>query len=99
MDIKVDYAMLERLEARVAAIIEEFEQASSRRSDLVAAVDQPDGHAALQHRVHDFETQWDDRRKQLREGLGGVLESTRKVLEGWQTGDKELSDGMQSEEQ
>ena len=38
MDIKVNYAMLERLESRVAEIIEEFEQASARREDLAAAV-------------------------------------------------------------
>lgn len=99
MDIKVNYAMLERLESRVAEIIEEFEQASARREDLVAAVGRPDGHGELQNRVHDFEGQWDDRRKQLREGLDAVLESATKLREGWQTGDKELADGMQSEEQ
>lgn len=98
MNIKVDYRMLEAMQERVSLIIEEFEQASARREDLVGAVGAPDGHTRLRDRVGEFETQWDDRRKQLRGGLETVLENTTKVLEGWKTGDEDLADGMESEE-
>lgn len=98
MNIRVNYRMLEQLQERVTLIIDEFEEASARREDLVDAVGSPDGHERLRNAVGDFESQWDDRRKQLREGLETVRENTTKVLEGWKTGDQDLADGMESEQ-
>lgn len=54
MNIEVNYSMLERLERledRVAEIIEEFEQASSRRADLVADAGRPDDAGTFSMRV------------------------------------------------
>ncbi|HET8867116.1 MAG TPA: hypothetical protein VFM87_02185 [Agrococcus sp.] len=97
MNIKVSYGMLETLQERVSQIVEEFEQASARREDLVAAVGRPDGEERLQNAVSDFESQWDDRRKQLREGLETVRDNATKVLEGWKQGDQDIANGMEEE--
>ena len=97
MNIKVSYGMLETLQERVSQIVEEFEHASARREDLVAAVGRPDGEERLQNAVSDFESQWDDRRKQLREGLETVRDNATKVLEGWKQGDQDIANGMEEE--
>ena len=97
MNIKVSYGMLETLQERVSQIVEEFEQASARREDLVAAVGRPDGEERLQNAVSDFESQWDDRRKQLREGLETVRDNATKVLEGWKQGDQDIANGREEE--
>ena len=97
MNIKVSYGMLETLQERVSQIVEEFEQASARREDLVAAVGRPDGEERLRNAVSDFESQWDDRRKQLREGLETVRDNATKVLEGWKQGDQDIANGMEEE--
>ena len=97
MNIKVSYGMLETLQERVSQIVEEFEQASARREDLVAAVGRPDGEERLQNAVSDFESQWDDRRKQLREGLETVRDNATMVLEGWKQGDQDIANGMEEE--
>lgn len=97
MNIKVTYSMLETLHERVIAIVDEFEQASARREDLVEAVGRPDGEDRLRSAVSDFESQWDDRRKQLHEGLETVRDNARTVLEGWQQGDKDLAAGMEEQ--
>ncbi|WP_072314591.1 hypothetical protein [Agrococcus sp. Marseille-P2731] len=98
MNVKVDYSKLSTLSRRLRDIIDEFDEASARREDLEAAVDRPDGHATLQDRVREFESQWDDRRNQLKDGLENVLERTDKTLEAWQTGDEELAASVESEE-
>ena len=91
MNVRVNYDDLEFLRDHLDSIVEEFNAASQRRADLAEAIDQPWGHNRLMQKSNEFETQWDDRRKALREGIEGVSKHVKGVLEGFKEFDTEAA--------
>lgn len=91
MNVQVNYDDLEFLRDHLSNIVEEFEQASARRNDLALDIGQPWGHNRLLVKSTEFETQWDDRRKKLREGIEGVAEHVHGVLESFKQFDTEAA--------
>lgn len=83
MSVKISYTELGELYTNLLAISTEFDQASVRRSDLQDAVERPYGRDELRSVSRDFESQWDDRRNKLNEGLKAVTDRSRIVLEGF----------------
>ena len=83
VSVKISYTELGELYTNLLAISTEFDQASARRSNLQDAVDRPYGRDELRSVSSDFESQWDDRRNKLNEGLKAVTDRSKTVLEGF----------------
>lgn len=94
MGVKVSYDRLGELYTNLLAISTEFDQAASRRSDLQADVDRPYGRSELRDLAGDFESQWDDRRNKLNEGLKKVGEHAKALLDGFGDFDTEAAAEM-----
>jgi len=91
MGVKVSYDQLGDLYTNILAISTEFDEASSRASDLSADVDRPYGRGDLRTVTNDFESQWDDRRTKLKDGLDKVGEHAKALLEGFGDFDTEAA--------
>ncbi|MGM1017076.1 MAG: flagellar protein FlgN [Actinomycetota bacterium] len=91
MGVKVSYDRLGALYTNLLAISSEFDEAASRRSDLQSDVDRPYGRSELRDLAGDFESQWDDRRNKLNEGLKKVSEHTKAILDGFGDFDTEAA--------
>jgi hypothetical protein len=83
MSVKISYDELGSLYTNLLAISTEFDEASTRRSDLEDAVDRPYDRDDLRSLAGKFEKQWDDRRSKLNEGLKAVTDRAKTVLEGF----------------
>lgn len=94
MSVKVSYDEIGSLYTNLLATQTEFDSASQRRNDLALDIDQPYGHNALMVAATDFETQWDDRRNKLNEGLQSVIDRARTVLDGFGDFDLEAAASM-----
>jgi len=92
--VKVSYDRLGELYTNLLAISTEFDEASNRRSDLQSDVDRPYGRGELRDLAGDFESQWDDRRNKLNEGLKKVSEHTKAILDGFGDFDTEAAAEM-----
>lgn len=97
MSVKISYDELGTLYTNLLAITTEFEEASDRSSDLQDDVDRPYDEGELRDVVGDFESQWDDRRNKLKEGLKSVTDRAKTVLEGF--GDFDFEAAKQQAEQ
>ncbi len=91
MSVKISYDELGELYTNLLAVSTEFDEASTRRSDLEDAVGRPYGNGDLRSVTGDFEKQWDDRRNKLNEGLKKVTDRAKTVLEGFGEFDVELA--------
>lgn len=91
MSVKVSYDVLGALYTRLLAISIEFDQASSRRSELDQAIGQPYDRGELQSLAGTFESGWDDRRNKLNEGLKKVSEHSKALLDGFGDFDTETA--------
>lgn len=97
MSVKVSYDEIGALYTNLLATRIEFDNASSRSSDVAGDIGQPYGNNALMAEANEFETQWDDRRNKLNEGLGSVVDRAKAVLEGF--GDFDLESAAQMAQQ
>ncbi|MBO9627725.1 MAG: hypothetical protein J7484_15310, partial [Microbacterium sp.] len=77
MSVKVSYDEIGAIYTNLVATKTEFDSASQRRTDLALDIGQPYGHNQLLVEASDFETQWDDRRNKLNEGLDSVIDRAK----------------------
>jgi|SRR5690606_29632714 hypothetical protein len=94
MSVKVSYDQIGGLYTNLLATQTEFDAAAQRRSDLAQDIAQPYGQNDLRAAATDFESQWDDRRKKLNEGLQSVIDRAKTVLEGFGDFDLEAAASM-----
>ena len=94
MDVKVSYDELGTLYTNLLAISIELDNSSSRSRDLADDIDRPYGESELRSLASDFESQWDDRRNKLNEGLKTVSEHAKALLEGFGDFDVEAAAEM-----
>jgi len=90
----INFATLERTGRQLGNIIGELEDAGGLADELRAAIDKPYGNATLADRVGDFESRWDDRRKDLIRDIQKIREHVVGVLEGFRDWDAETAAGM-----
>ena len=95
--VKVSYDELGDLSTQLKNIVDEFENAGSRRRDLEDAVDRPYDKSELKDAANDFEGRWDDRRKRLMENCKGVAEHIDSVIEAFKDFDVEAASKSESE--
>ncbi|MFV0408058.1 MAG: flagellar protein FlgN [Propioniciclava sp.] len=91
MGVQVQYNELEELVSHLRSIVDEFEHAGSRRRSLQNAVGQPYGESALSDAAGEFESRWDDRRKNLMENCKGLADRAADVVAGFQDFDAEAA--------
>ena len=92
--VKISYDELGALYTDLLAIRSEFDEASARRSDLQDSIDRPYGFGALRDAAGAFESQWDDRRNKLNQGLEAVTERAKTVLEGFGDFDLQVAEEL-----
>lgn len=84
----IKYTELSQVNQKLKDIVTELEDAGSRTDELRDAIDKPFGRAQLSNAVHDFESRWDDRRRDLARDIKKVQEHVQGVLDGvkdWDT--------------
>lgn len=97
-DVYIDLGQLETVLSQLDAIIGEFEDATSNSEELEAAIGAPFGQTLLRDRAREFEERWDDKREDLTEGLSGVRDHVKGVVEGFTGWDSETAIAMESAE-
>jgi hypothetical protein len=90
-DVYIKLSELETVVTALEAIIDEFENATSRSEELEAAIGDPFGNSDLRDKARDFEERWDDKRSELKDGLKGVKEHVDGVIEGVKGWDSETA--------
>ncbi|QIK76591.1 flagellar protein FlgN [Nocardioides piscis] len=81
-DIYVKLDDLEEVVTQLEEIITEFENATSLSEELESAIGDPFGDSDLRDKARNFEERWDDKRNQLKDGLSGVKDHAKGVIEG-----------------
>ncbi|REJ06916.1 flagellar protein FlgN [Microbacterium bovistercoris] len=90
-DVVIDYDELYSLYTNLMAIMQEFEDASKRQRELADDIKQPYGRGELRDKAEDFEGRWDDRRNKLAEGMKGVAEQAKTILDNFQQFDEDAA--------
>jgi len=93
MSVRLSYDEIGALYTNLLATQTEFENASARASDLADDIGRPYDRGELRDEANTFESQWDDRRGKLNEGLESVINRAKTVLEGF--GDFDLESAAQ----
>lgn len=94
--VRVDH--LNRLNGSLKQIIVEFHDAARNAEALQTLINKPDDRTELYNITHEFESNWDDRRKALIAKLENIQASVESTCEGWQEFDLELSRELALEE-
>lgn len=97
-DIYIKLSQLETVKTELDAIITEFENATSNSEKLEEAIGNPYDRGELREKAQDFEERWDDKRTQLKDGLEGVRDHVKGVIEKVEEWDKETAIGLEPEE-
>lgn len=90
-DVYIKFDELKTAKEDLDAIIEEFEKASSRADALEDAIGDPYGKDKLRENAEDFEDRWNHKRDQLKDGLKGVLDHMKAVIDGVQDWDSDTA--------
>lgn len=98
-DVYIKFDELKDAKEDLDAIIEEFEKASSRASALEDAIGDPFGKDTLRERAEDFEDRWNHKRDQLKDGLTGVRDHMKAVIDGVQDWDTDTAAKLAPPEQ
>nr|WP_274637712.1 hypothetical protein [Microbacterium bovistercoris] len=85
------YTQLEQVNEKLKAIITELDEASSRADDLDEAIAHPFGQNKLNDRAHDFESRWDDKRRDLSRDIGKVQQHVQGVVDGMKDWDHDTA--------
>lgn len=80
--IWVDYTKLSIVNAQLKIILTELDEAGSRTDEVQDAIGRHHPYRRLSSRVGDFESQWDDRRRDLVRDITKVQEHFQGVLDG-----------------
>lgn len=81
-DVYITLDKLEQVVTNLEDIISEFENATSLSEELESAIGDPFGESKLRDKARDFEERWDDKRSELKDGLKGIKDHVKGVLDG-----------------
>jgi len=90
----INFATLDRTSTQLKNIVSELEGAGGLADELAAAIGRPYGKGALSDKVGDFESRWDDRRRDLIRDVTKIQEHVQGVLDGFSDWDSETAAGM-----
>ncbi|WP_065569770.1 hypothetical protein [Microbacterium oleivorans] len=90
----INFSTLERTSTQLRNIIGELEDAGGLADELAGAIGRPYGKGALADKVGDFESRWDDRRKDLVRDVTKIQEHVQGVLDGFSDWDSETASQM-----
>jgi predicted nucleic acid-binding Zn-ribbon protein len=90
-DVYITLDRLEQVVTDLEAIISEFDNATSLSEELEAAISDPFGENKLKDEAQEFEERWDDKRDQLKDGLTGVKDHVKGILDGIEEWDAETA--------
>ena len=97
VDVYITLDKLEQVVTDLEAIISEFEKATSLSEELEAAIGDPFGESKLREEAQEFEERWDDKRNQLKDGLEGVKDHVKGILDGIEEWDAETAAAFNGE--
>lgn len=97
-DVYINLEMLNEVEANLADIVEEFNDATKNSEELEGAIDDPFGDSTLRSKARDFEERWDNKRDQLKDSLDKVREHVAGVVTEVQSWDAETAIALTPEE-
>lgn len=97
VDVYITLDKLEQVVTDLEAIISEFEKATSLSEELEAAIGDPFGESKLREEAQEFEERWDDKRNQLKDGLEGVKDHVKGILDGIEEWDAETAKAFNGE--
>lgn len=90
-DIYISLDQLEKVVTQLEAITEEFDNATSNSEALEEAINKPFGDGRLRDKARDFEERWDDKRGELNDGLKGIRDHVKGVVDGVNDWDAETA--------
>ena len=90
-DVYIKLEQLEQVVTSLEEIISDFDNATSLSEALEAAIGDPFGESKLREEAQEFEERWDDKRTQLNDGLKGVKDHVKGVVDGVQDWDAETA--------
>ena len=96
-DIYIDLERLGRVVTDLEAIINDFENATSLSEELEAAIGDPFGESKLREEAQEFEERWDDKRGELKDGLKGVKDHVKGIVDGIEEWDAETAKAFNGE--
>jgi predicted nucleic acid-binding Zn-ribbon protein len=96
-DVYITLDKLEQVVTDLEAIISEFEKATSLSEELEAAIGDPFGESKLREEAQEFEERWDDKRNQLKDGLEGVRDHVKGIVDGIEEWDAETAKAFNGE--
>ena len=94
-DVVISFSLLNELNGSLKQIIVEFNEAGDRSDDLEDAVQKPCGRGDLRDKVSDFESGWNDRRKQLQADIEKVQQHVDAVGKEWEAWDLDASKSLE----
>ena len=87
----VHYTELEQIGTTLKSIVCELTDAGSRADDLDDAIGRPFGQDKLNDRAHDFESRWDDKRRDLARDIQKVQDHVQGILDGLKDWDQQTA--------
>ncbi len=97
-DVYIKLDQLTEVKTQLDAIITEFDKATGRADALEDAIGDPFGRNELREKAEDFEDRWDNKRDELKEGLQGVRDHVKGVIDGVEDWDAETAIQLEGEE-
>lgn len=92
--MRIDLDRMDDLRQDLVLVHDEFTNAERLTDDWKGAV----GHDGLADQLHDFSGNWDDTRKNMLEGIKGMSEYAKAIVEQFTKLDHELTDAICSPE-
>ncbi|MBA3780839.1 MAG: flagellar protein FlgN [Nocardioides sp.] len=96
-DVYITLDRLEQVVTNLEEIISDFDNATSLSEELEGAISDPFGRSELRDKARDFEERWDDKRGELTDGLKGIKDHVKGVLEGIEEWDAETAKAFNGE--
>jgi phage-related minor tail protein len=90
-DMEITLSELETAAEQLDAIISEFDNAKDNSEALEAAIGNPFGRGELRDRAENFESRWDDKRKELNDGLKKIREHVTAVVDNTRQWDSDTA--------
>lgn len=85
------YTELEQVNDKLKEIVTELDEASSRTDDLEDAIGNPFGKSALRKKAGDFESRWDDKRRDLSRDIAKVQQHVQGIVDGLKNWDADTA--------
>lgn len=89
--IWVKYTEMSAVNDKLKRIVSELDEAGSRTDELAGAIGEPFSQPGLKDKAHDFESRWDNRRKDLSRDIKKVQEHVQGVLDGLKDWDQQTA--------